>query len=565
MTNKKWSPPCHESWTSQPSISIAFSSNDPILEHCNGDNQLIIKADIGGCMIHRIYMNRGSSTKIMYEHCFQQLSNEEKASIRSLTSLLVGFCRPGTKANPEKVKAVVDMMCPRTIQEVQSLNGKLAALGRLLAKFVEKALPCFKTLKGLSAQYSWHKGRMCKGWSTLLAKHCRDQRASRSDGSRASLILTGLDGKEITYALRFDSPTSNNKSEYETLIAGLQLTLRLECADALSKLASSSFAHLTKNVFVEVISYKSIKAHATNTVEDAGETWMTPIIEYLQDGKLLEDPNTARKIKIKAPQYFMNQGVLYMKGYSASWLCCIGPNQAHYVLQEGHFGSCRAYAGARTIIQKATRFGYYWPTMYCDAIQAHRMTAKTGNHCTPFSLVYGSEAVLPPEIGVPTYRKGIWAYKFNLVYVASIKWVVELPFNARLLSNTSILGVLLPSAGKVVVWPAERTSLVVAFDAFSTTVVNLSKDVRLEIVEVEVSSFVGISFKSLGSSISISLTWLVGKQLAKLCEAKSLESSGFRKVTRRSVSLLMSGYECVAFSKATSASAFVFCCSNLSF
>ncbi|GJR06739.1 hypothetical protein Tco_0529723 [Tanacetum coccineum] len=32
--------------------------------------------------------------------------------------------------------------------------------------------------------------------------------------------------------------------------------------------------------------------------------------------------------------------------------------------------------------------------------------------------------------------KGIRVYKFNLVYVASIKWVVELPINARLLFNT---------------------------------------------------------------------------------------------------------------------------------
>ncbi|GJW15001.1 hypothetical protein Tco_0019134 [Tanacetum coccineum] len=36
----------------------------------------------------------------------------------------------------------------------------------------------------------------------------------------------------------------------------------------------------------------------------------------------------------------------------------------------------------------------------------------------------------------PFIGKGIRVYKFNLVYVASIKWVVELPFNARLLSST---------------------------------------------------------------------------------------------------------------------------------
>ncbi|GKB37672.1 reverse transcriptase domain-containing protein [Tanacetum coccineum] len=52
--------------------------------------------------------------------------------------------------------------------------------------------------------------------------------ASGSDGSGAGLILTNPNGKEITYALRFDFPTSNNEAEYEYLIAGLELALRLE-------------------------------------------------------------------------------------------------------------------------------------------------------------------------------------------------------------------------------------------------------------------------------------------------------------------------------------------------
>nr|GEX55718.1 hypothetical protein [Tanacetum cinerariifolium] len=34
------------------------------------------------------------------------------------------------------------------------------------------------------------------------------------------------------------------------------------------------------------------------------------------------------------------------------------------------------------------------------------------------------------------WGKEIRVYKFNLDYVATIKWVVELPFNARLLSST---------------------------------------------------------------------------------------------------------------------------------
>nr|GEW30392.1 reverse transcriptase domain-containing protein [Tanacetum cinerariifolium] len=46
----------------------------------------------------------------------------------------------GIQANPEKVQAIINMTSPRTLREVQVLNGKLAALGRFLAKSVERAL-----------------------------------------------------------------------------------------------------------------------------------------------------------------------------------------------------------------------------------------------------------------------------------------------------------------------------------------------------------------------------------------------------------------------------------------
>ncbi|GJX37093.1 reverse transcriptase domain-containing protein [Tanacetum coccineum] len=51
------------------------------------------------------------------------------------------------KANPTKVQALTNLKGPKTIKEVQSLNGKLVALNKFLAKSAEKALPFFKTLK----------------------------------------------------------------------------------------------------------------------------------------------------------------------------------------------------------------------------------------------------------------------------------------------------------------------------------------------------------------------------------------------------------------------------------
>ncbi|GKE83305.1 hypothetical protein Tco_1553305, partial [Tanacetum coccineum] len=41
--------------------------------------------------IHKVYVDGGSSTEIMYEHCFEQLLAEEKKTIRPPTTPLVGF------------------------------------------------------------------------------------------------------------------------------------------------------------------------------------------------------------------------------------------------------------------------------------------------------------------------------------------------------------------------------------------------------------------------------------------------------------------------------------------
>ncbi|GKB73826.1 reverse transcriptase domain-containing protein [Tanacetum coccineum] len=70
---------------------ITFSEDDPIPEHCTGDNPLIITANVGTTHIHRIYVDGGSSAEIMYEHCFEQLTPEEKKQIRPSTAPLVGF------------------------------------------------------------------------------------------------------------------------------------------------------------------------------------------------------------------------------------------------------------------------------------------------------------------------------------------------------------------------------------------------------------------------------------------------------------------------------------------
>ncbi|GJY36921.1 reverse transcriptase domain-containing protein [Tanacetum coccineum] len=244
------------------------------------------------------------------------------------------------------------------------------------------------------------------------------------DGSRAGLIITNPEGMEFTYALRFRFNATNNEAEYETLIAGLRIAEQMgvrnlqanvdsrllanqvngiyiakepgmvkhlekvknltstfkefsikqvprgenKKADALSKMASTSFAHLSKQVLVEELKEKSIdKKEILAVVEEEGHTWMIPIYEYLTEEILLEEKRKARSIRRKACRYVVTNGTLYKKSFLRPWLRCVGPLQANYVLREIHEGSCSMHAGPRSVVAKALRSGFYWPTMHADA------------------------------------------------------------------------------------------------------------------------------------------------------------------------------------------------------
>ncbi|GJX96847.1 reverse transcriptase domain-containing protein [Tanacetum coccineum] len=68
-------------------------------------------------------------------------------------------------------------------------------------------------------------------------------------------------------------------------------------ADALSKMASTSFAHLSKQVLVEELKEKSIdEKEVLAVVEEKGRTWMNLIHEYLTKEILPEEKRKARAI-----------------------------------------------------------------------------------------------------------------------------------------------------------------------------------------------------------------------------------------------------------------------------
>ena len=52
----------------------------------------------------------------------------------------------GIEANPDKIQAIIEMAPPKNVKEVQSLNGKVAALNRFMSRATDKCLPFFHML-----------------------------------------------------------------------------------------------------------------------------------------------------------------------------------------------------------------------------------------------------------------------------------------------------------------------------------------------------------------------------------------------------------------------------------
>ena len=71
--------------------------------------------------------------------------NPAKCAFGVSTEKFLGFIvnNRGIEANPDKIKAVLDMSPPSNIKEVQRLTGRIAALSRFVSKASDKYQPCF--------------------------------------------------------------------------------------------------------------------------------------------------------------------------------------------------------------------------------------------------------------------------------------------------------------------------------------------------------------------------------------------------------------------------------------
>ncbi|XP_072087189.1 uncharacterized protein [Arachis hypogaea] len=187
-------------------------------------------------------------------------------------------------------------------------------------------------------------------------------------------------------------------------------------ADLLSKLASTKPGHGNKSLIQEVIKSPSISmtANAYLTLSHQG-SWTYPILQYLLKGTLPEDPKEEKRTKREAANYTVVAGQLYKRGFSQLLLKCVEPGDTEYILREIHEGCCGHHVGggirkqnnSQRIQETARRSQRTMGgrTQIGLMVVPHDPQIATGE--TRFRLTYGTEAVIPVEIGDPSPRRTI--------------------------------------------------------------------------------------------------------------------------------------------------------------
>ncbi|KAI5353741.1 hypothetical protein L3X38_006635 [Prunus dulcis] len=83
--------------------------------------------------------------------------NPTKCAFGVASGKFLGFMisQRGIEANPEKIQAILDMTIPKTVKDIQSLTGRVAALTRFISKATDRCAPFFKALKATKRNITW--------------------------------------------------------------------------------------------------------------------------------------------------------------------------------------------------------------------------------------------------------------------------------------------------------------------------------------------------------------------------------------------------------------------------
>ncbi|KAM1955552.1 hypothetical protein EV1_024632 [Malus domestica] len=149
-------------------------------------------------------------------------------------------------------------------------------------------------------------------------------------------------------------------------------------ADALANLASSMTLGEDEAADVPVCQRWVIPLVTETLLDDTNvisvlpvdvEEWRQPLIDYLEHGKLPDDPKHRSEIRRRAPRFLYYKETLYRRSFEGVLLRYLGEEEVNQAMEEAHSGVCGAHQSGPKLHFQLKRMGYYWPSMVKDCLK----------------------------------------------------------------------------------------------------------------------------------------------------------------------------------------------------
>ncbi|XP_013674251.1 uncharacterized protein LOC106378704 [Brassica napus] len=234
--------------------------------------------------------------------------------------------------------------------------------------------------------------------------------SSNIRGVGVGIVLTSLTGNTASRAIRCNFKATNNESEYEALIAGLSLAHLLGAENIQVYSDSQLIINQVQGEYQSkddrmiqylavaqrlISKFKSCKLtqipreqnSQTDALANLGsalqmQTQMSISVLVLQWPATLE--RAKRRVLCHRGRRNLDDphssGVLYHRSFVGPYLRCVTPREAAIILVERHEGDCGSHSSGRSLVLRAKRATYYWPTMAKEANKKARLCDRCQRH-----------------------------------------------------------------------------------------------------------------------------------------------------------------------------------------
>nr|ABA95990.1 retrotransposon protein, putative, unclassified [Oryza sativa Japonica Group] len=182
--------------------------------------------------------------------------------------------------------------------------------------------------------------------------------ALNSQGAGAGFILTSPSGDQFKHAIHLNFRATNNIAEYEGLLAGIRAAAALGVKRQIVKGDSELVANQV---------HKDYKCSSSELSKYLAEVRKLEKNLMGSSDELPEDDAEAKKITRQGKIYCMIGNDLYKKAPNGVLLKCVLSGDGKHLLLDIHEGVCGSHAAGRTLVGKAFRQGFFWPTALKDA------------------------------------------------------------------------------------------------------------------------------------------------------------------------------------------------------